>query len=80
MHQKSTKYGFFNIFNLMNSIGLEQNGLTFTTLIDGLSKQGRLEQANEILGSIWNLNQIWLNSYLSAASLLGQGKLKSNIK
>ena len=51
----------FNIFNLMNSIGLEPNGLTFTALIDGLSKQGRLEQANEILGSIWNLNQIWLN-------------------
>ena len=33
----------FNIFNLMNSIGLEPNGLTFTALIDGLSKHGRLE-------------------------------------
>ena len=55
----------FNIFNLMNFIGLEPNGLTFTALIDGLSKQGRLEQANGILGSIWNLNQIWLNSVVA---------------
>ena len=55
----------FNIFNSMNSIGLEPNGLTFTALIDGLSKQGRLEQANGILGSIWNLNQIWLNSVVA---------------
>ena len=43
----------FNIFNSMNSIGLEPNGLTFTALINGLSKQGRLEQANGILGSIF---------------------------
>ena len=55
----------FNIFSLMNTIGLEPNGLTFTALIDGLSKQGRLEQANGILGSIWNLNQIWLNSVVA---------------
>ena len=44
----------FNIFNLMNSISLKPKGLTFIALIDGLSKQGRLEQANGILGSIWN--------------------------
>ncbi|CAK9157268.1 unnamed protein product [Ilex paraguariensis] len=40
----------FRVFNSMNSIGLVPDGFTYTTLIDGLCKEGRPEEAEGILG------------------------------
>ena len=37
----------FNIFNPMNSVGLELDGFIFTTLIGDFYKLGRLEHANK---------------------------------